>query len=1085
MNKVNIADDYILEMSGFDKDRVQRGYEYFKLECIDIIQVYRNTAVGYAIGTSRYTFRIVTDNEGYLEDFSCTCPAFDRKPEELCKHIIGGMFELDKRISRQEKSEEERRKEIKNKAIKGLIGYMMNISRKEKSTSKKSLKMEFFLEKREIYSQAYYMMRVKIGEDKTYFVKSMKNFIESYINNETIVLGKNFKGALSDYDLTQNHKKFMEYISKIFKIEKDGAMIQTAYVNRETSIFKGAYAHFSIYTLGDVLDCILGENIKYTKGLKEVEALVEAGDLNMKFFLEEDDSSIILKKEEEYNLELISLKPSYVLENKRLLKLDEEYMEKLLPVLAIGENEELEDIEIPLEYQGDFITEAIPVIKDLANVSVQEELKGKFVQEDLQIEVFLDRHLERINLKVNFIYGELKLNPFANQVIDTTNLLRDRKREEDFIEILLKYGFMRESDSCLLEDEDSVYEFLSKGVEELLNIGEVYYSEEFNKMSIRNMKSPGITLKLAKNESLLDFSFEMPKDIDEHEFIEILKSTRKKAKYHRLKNGDFLSLEDESLEDFDNLAKALGISDKELVTGSVEVQKFKGFFIDEYLNEHRNIESFRSKSFKSMIENIKSPMDGEYEIPTSLEKTLRGYQKVGFQWMKSLKEYGLAGILADDMGLGKTLQVISVLTSELKNSTKAVLVVAPTSLVYNWKAEILKFAPELKVTVIDGSKKERESLIENIDSYQVAITSYPLIRRDLERYEEKDFLYCILDEAQHIKNPATQAAKAVKCIKSDYKIAMTGTPIENSLTELWSIFDFLMPGYLHTHQKFLRDYEKPIVLDNNKKALKILIDHVKPFILRRMKKDVLQELPDKIETKISVEMEAQQKKVYMAQLKVAQGELKQELLEQGYNKSQMKILSMLTRLRQVCCHPSLLMEEYKGDSGKLEALKEIVQDGIESGKHILIFSQFTSMLHIISKELQKMDISHLYLDGETKTSKRMELVNSFQNGQAKIFLISLKAGGTGLNLTRADMVIHYDPWWNPSVEDQATDRAHRIGQKKAVQVYKFVTTGTIEEKIFELQEDKKNLIDSVIKPGQTMLSKLSEDELKRIFEISI
>ena len=446
--------------------------------------------------------------------------------------------------------------------------------------------------------------------------------------------------------------------------------------------------------------------------------------------------------------------------------------------------------------------------------------------------------------------------------------------------------------------------------------------------------------------------------------------------------------------------------------------------------------------------------------------------------MKTLSNYGFGGILADEMGLGKTIQMIAFLLSEKKEKgQEPSLVIVPTSLVYNWEDEVKRFAPSLKTLVVVGTKEERNNLIDDVEDYDLVITSYPLVRKDVEEYRAFTFRHCILDEAQHIKNHGSLNAKSVKNINAKKYFALTGTPMENSLSELWSIFDFLMPGYLLSHGKFSEKFEKPIARDHDNAKLKDLNNHIKPFILRRLKKEVLKELPDKIEQKIVVEMTTEQKKLYLAYLQAIKGELDDEISTKGYNKSHIMILAGLTRLRQLCCHPSVFVEGYKGGSGKLDSLEEIVSEAIEGGHRILIFSQFTTMLGRIRELLESKKIHCLYLDGSTPVLERGELVRDFNRGVGDVFLISLKAGGTGLNLTSADMVIHFDPWWNPAVEDQATDRAHRIGQENTVQVIKLITKGTIEEKIFQLQEKKKEMIDKVITEGETLISKLSEDEI--------
>ena len=438
--------------------------------------------------------------------------------------------------------------------------------------------------------------------------------------------------------------------------------------------------------------------------------------------------------------------------------------------------------------------------------------------------------------------------------------------------------------------------------------------------------------------------------------------------------------------------------------------------------------------------------------------------------------------LSDDMGLGKTLQVIAFLLSRQDGRQKPSLVVAPTSLLYNWLEEIHRFAPGLRAAAVAGSKAAREAQLQDLCGIDVVVTTYDTLKRDIESYEKLSFRYVFLDEAQHIKNPATQSARAVKKLSMASCFALTGTPIENTLTELWSIFDFLMPGYLGSQAKFKQHYEIPIVRAEDKKAAKKLRQRVMPFILRRMKKDVLKELPDKVERRLVGEMTPQQKKVYRAYFMKSQHEFAAELSLASPGERRMKILAILTRLRQIACDPSLFLESYHGGSGKLDMLEEVIDDAIEGGHRLLIFSQFTTMLSHIAARLKKKKIKYFYLDGATPALTRIKLVRQYNEGSVPIFLISLKAGGTGLNLTGADMVVHVDPWWNPAVEDQATDRAYRLGQQRNVQVFKLIMKGTVEEKIYEMQEKKKSLIDQMIKPGENFLAKLTDEEIQELFK---
>ena len=436
---------------------------------------------------------------------------------------------------------------------------------------------------------------------------------------------------------------------------------------------------------------------------------------------------------------------------------------------------------------------------------------------------------------------------------------------------------------------------------------------------------------------------------------------------------------------------------------------------------------------------------------------------------------------------GKTIQLLAVVLDYVQNTTnpKPTIVVCPSSLSLNWQNEIKKFTPDLSSIVIHGNAEERKRQIKSIPNYDITITSYDLLKRDIEIYKEQkyEFQYIIADEAQYIKNNNTQNAKAIKELNAKTRYALTGTPIENSLSELWSIFDFIMPGYLFGYRKFKELYEMPIVRGEDKLAMKKLKMLIEPFILRRIKEEVLTELPDKTITILNNEMDEEQQKIYLSYLQSAKQEAMSEISANGFEKSQIKILALLMRLRQICCHPSLFLSDYKGESSKLNQCIEVIKDAVASGHKILLFSSYTAMFPMIEKELKKENIEYCKLTGQTKVGERIKLVDEFnENENLKVFLISLKAGGTGLNLIGADYVIHYDPWWNLSAENQATDRTYRIGQKKNVQVYKLITKNSIEEKIYEMQERKAKLIDNMLSTNETFLNKLSKEEIMELFK---
>ena len=547
-----------------------------------------------------------------------------------------------------------------------------------------------------------------------------------------------------------------------------------------------------------------------------------------------------------------------------------------------------------------------------------------------------------------------------------------------------------------------------------------------------------------------------------------------------MKNGDFLALGDDGLLTVSRLARSLGVEKELAGPAPIRLPMYRAMFLDGMLKEDRSVSFYRDQLFKAVVRGMKDVEDSEFEIPEPFAAVLRGYQKTGYRWLKSLDAYGFGGILADEMGLGKTIQIIALLLDEKRQGGGRTLIVCPASLVYNWENEIARFAPELSVAAAAGSQGERAQLFKRLSAEKdggtdVVITSYDLLKRDLAFYRSMDFRYQIIDEAQYIKNAATQASRAVKSVSARTRFALTGTPMENHLGELWSIFDFLMPGFLFTYQKFKKTFETPIVRDGSREALERLHRMIGPFLLRRLKRDVLRELPSKMETVLYSRMEGEQKRIYTASAAALKERLLAGELETGEDR--MQILAELLRLRQICCDPSLCFPRYKGGSAKLETCMELLENGTRAGHKILLFSQFTSMLDVIAGRLSKEKIRFYMLTGATPKGRRMQMVSDFHKDDVMVFLISLKAGGTGLNLTAADVVIHYDPWWNAAAQDQATDRAHRMGQENQVTVFRLVTSHTVEENILKLQERKRDLADSVVTEGTGSFAGLTREDL--------
>ena len=576
--------------------------------------------------------------------------------------------------------------------------------------------------------------------------------------------------------------------------------------------------------------------------------------------------------------------------------------------------------------------------------------------------------------------------------------------------------------------------------------------------------NPNITLDISQSRNgYMSMKLNI-EGVDSNEYRELFSSYKNNNRLYRMKNGAYLDLKDKDIEQAFKLIDILNIYND---FDNMKIPNNKAIYLEKLIEDEDLSFVNGSKYVSNVVKKFDKVKSKNYEIPKDLNATLRDYQVSGFEFFKTLSDYQFGGILADEMGLGKTIQTIAFL---LSNKDKKSIVITPTALIYNWKNELEKFAPTLKVGLLHAAKSERGKILDNIDNYDVILTTYTTYKNDIDKYKNINFDYCIIDEAQNIKNPDAIITKAIKNVNAKVKFALTGTPIENNLMELWSIFDFIMPGYLYNKSKF-----KSIFVNNDKNIIE-LKNLIKPFILRRTKKEVITELPDKIEQKIIIDLEKEHKRAYKGYVNLITRKIKEN------NQDNITVFSYLTKLRQLCLSPELMVKNYQGKNSKLDVLINIINDS--SDEKILVFSQFTKVLEVIGKRLNEENISYSYLDGKTSAKDRVKLVEEFNTNNNKVFLISLKAGGTGLNLTSANIVVHFDPWWNPAVEDQASDRAHRIGQKNVVNVIKLIAKGTAEERVINLQETKKELIEDVINgnlDNSSTLKNLSKDDIIDLF----
>lgn len=678
-----------------------------------------------------------------------------------------------------------------------------------------------------------------------------------------------------------------------------------------------------------------------------------------------------------------------------------------------------------------------------------------------------------LTCRIEWDYGAVRLRPGE----ENPHICRDvfaEKRIEIRVESLFpeKVGT---GEYVFVGDEEAMYALLTEQLHDLERFGEVMISDRLAAMNISVRRALSFGMKRQGTQLLVraDLGGLTQADLDA-----AYAAYRQKRKYVRLQSGTFLSGDAlEQAAQVYQLADSVGMSAEELTQGG-GVPLSRAMYLEQTLEEREDVSLDAPKALREWLSRLTEAQKTQAQQPETLQAELRPYQLTGLSWLCALSDAGFGGILADDMGLGKTVQALSLFLREKEaGRTVRALIVCPASLQFNWQNEAVRFAPSLPCQALMGTAATRARQIAGWQD-GVLVTSYDQLKRDVEAYRGIELTHVFLDEAQYIKNAASQAAKAVKTLKAEHRFALTGTPIENRLSELWSIFDFLMPGYLYAYKKFKTRFEAPIVAEGDEQARHDLHMMAAPFILRRMKKDVLTELPDKIETVMTSEMTAGQSRVYHA---YAERLMREAESEMDSAQGRMKILAGLTRLRQICCDPRLCLEGYTSGSGKLEQAIELVRDMAAQGHRMLIFSQFTSMLDLLEAALHAEGLETLMLTGTTGKEERMRLVEQFNSGNIPVFLISLKAGGTGLNLTGADVVIHYDPWWNTAAQNQATDRAYRIGQTKGVQVFSLIASGTIEERIVLLQQEKKELSDGVLL-GEDSLFTVDASALREILK---
>ena len=1085
------------------ESRTQKALRYKEQERVKIKKYEYENPMNFEIsaeveGSDIYDTYILVKN-GEIENITCDCPDYYNY-YGVCKHTLATVLKFLE-YSENERKNKELTKVKKKKEYINFAQIVNTIYNEELNDIDSGVEAEqtknkgtIKIEPKIIYDKFSKEMKVefKIGNKRMYKLKNLAEFYTLFFTKQTYRYGDKLEFRHTKEMFKEESRKLLEFVLKYAEIIKyTNSNLNSNYRYYGKTINEN-YIVLGNSGIDELFEILKNKRVTMDKdyNTKEVEFVESDPPVEFSLIRISDEEYKIVANFDIFKITIINGKDyQYVLTDDKLYRCSKEFENSNLKLLTLFRENYMSEVLLGKEQIGDLFSVVLPRVKGAIKIDeqIKEEVK-EYIPESLGVKVFLDFDKNNyIVADVKLCYGEHEFNPLNAKEEKSFKFPRNVVEETKAMNMFRKSGFMFEPQNLrfILPNDDKIYQFLSEDINKYMQKFEVLATDNFKTKEIIVPKAGALGVKIENNLLSVDLS---QLNIETSELEEILEKYKLKKKYHRLKNGAFLELEDSEEIDFlDKLISGTDVDYKQLESGKVQLPVNRTLYLNELLKRLKNTQITKDKEYKNIVNQLdKELIDEDEKIPEKLNAKLREYQRMGYKWLKTLDLYKFGGVLADDMGLGKTIQIIALLLDcKEKEGHKTSLVVSPSSLALNWKNEVEKFAPELKIKVISGNAEERKDLINDIEKYDLIVTSYDLLKRDIEVYEEKDytFRFIIADEAQYLKNNNTKNAKAIKQIKANTRFALTGTPIENSLAELWSIFDFIMPGYLFSYRQFKTTYEMPIVRDEDRDAMNKLKMLIEPFVLRRTKKEVLTELPEKTITVLKNKMGEEQRKIYLSYLLKAKQEIQEEINVNGYEKSQIKVLAALTRLRQICCHPALFIDNYQEPSSKLEQCLEIIEDGITAGHKILLFSSYTSMFEIIEKELKNRKIEYFKLTGATKVNERIELVDEFnQNPEIKVFLISLKAGGTGLNLTGADMVIHYDPWWNISAENQATDRAYRIGQKNNVQVYKLITKDSIEEKIYELQQKKAELTDNMLNTKTTFVNKLSSDDIMKLFE---
>ncbi|MCC3358740.1 DEAD/DEAH box helicase [Bacillus sp. REN16] len=1048
----------------------KRGDAFYRTNKVTFTEYGQNECKATVKGAEEFHVKIEKNRNGKITA-TCSCPSLANFDKD-CQHIAAVLIAIHEQQSQEPFEFHESVSSVGGSLTNDFMSLFL-----DHPTRSSGHQLHF--EKREVLDVRFTCRPVEVSYEQTLFgvemeieqtgVHDIRDFLKCLKTGKPSILSSQFKYDPNLHCFLQEADSLLHQLVKVTEDEKaflDMISGQTTYKASPKQLLIPPSSWKGLIPLISKCPSVFLENNSHSyEGLNIVQ---EPPPLHFSF--EEGEQGDYQLRIQGFNRMRVLKSYNTVLSDGLLYQIEAEDCDRLLELKQMLANPNANHIPIPKEQTNFFLKKIVPSLKKIGVVHMSQAISKEFMKTPLVAKLYLDRLRHKLLAGLEFHYENIIIQPLENRDLPTGPMvIRDTEKEDEILRIMDESGLSKTEGGYYMHNEELEYEFLYHIVPRLQPHCQIYATTAIRNRIIPKNDHLKIRVKMMKERTnWLEFKFEM-KGIAEQEIREILGALEEKRKYYRLKNGSLLSLETREMEEIQRFLHAAPIQDDDFES-TLNMPMIEAL---PFLDSIDDGEIFTAEeSFRQFLDSIRNPALLSIEVPDYLDTILRDYQKQGFKWMKTLASYGFGGVLADDMGLGKTVQSIAYIVSELskiRERSEPVLIVCPSSLTYNWLHELLKFAPELQAIVIDGKKEERRELQKEKEGMDVLITSYPLLRRDIKWYESQHFHTVFFDEAQAFKNPVTQTARAVKRIKADNRFGLTGTPVENSIEELWSIYHVVFPQLF----KGLKEYSHLTRKD--------IARRVRPFLLRRVKEDVLAELPEKIEILEASELLPEQKKLYAAYLAKLREDTLKHLDKATIRKNRIRILAGLTRLRQICCHPALFVDGYKGSSAKFLQLLQIIEESKLSGRRVLIFSQFTKMLGLISRELTSRGHTFFYLDGQTPTDERVELCGRYNAGERELFLISLKAGGTGLNLTGADTVILYDLWWNPAVEEQAADRAHRIGQKKVVQVIKLFARGTIEEKMNELQDKKRDLISDIIDSEET--TTLTDEDIRELLMI--